>query len=693
MSNVVFFKPLSEVSSLTNLNRFITYCRESLSIYEEQGGFNSNKWIGNRNGRQIRMYFTKYNAVHIKGNQDYMNEPFLSFSKAYIRYMQSLNEVSSIYLKIIILRTVHDALIDIHEDADVLKVDGIVQSRVTELINSRYPEPDRLFRIGCQLAILYSFIRDHGLVPSLPYWSNVWKRPRSKAEGVDNESRIWQENRCPSLHHMLSLADCFSRATSVRDQYWSSVIALLMFAPSRAGELNHLTVNSLHEEEGRLGVRWYANKGYGPTIKWVPAVLETMVRIAFDRLRKIGQPAREAAHFSYTNPGVFYRHEYCITPEDFPEDEPLNALQFAHAMCFSPSEINKIKSNRCDHELISDWKFPWMKRDWIKKLSVNGVITYRVLADYVRDKYQDEFWPNGNNTNRPVWESLLLFREREFHCKHSVKSFSWQMPNIDLINDQLTPRARIIPVQTIFQRFGLKDENGGDIAITSHQIRVWLSTIAERGGMDSWKLAQWAGRARIDDNLHYDLRTRNEKENQINMLTEQYGSENLLASIKLNRPVAYQDLGINRIGVADVTEWGFCVHDYSMSPCTKGGECLICRDHVCVKGVPKTLLRIKQLETQLELQLQKARQSAEESVFGADRWETYLGWKLAHIRTQRQLLESDEMREGDVLWVPSDHDPGPVERALRTNGYNVSYPEEKTLPLSGDSLLPGDDDA
>jgi hypothetical protein len=32
---------------------------------------------------------------------------------------------------------------------------------------------------------------------------------------------------------------------------------------------------------------------------------------------------------------------------------------------------------------------------------------------------------------------------------------------------------------------GFKDEDGSEISLTSHQIRVWLSTNAERGGMDA----------------------------------------------------------------------------------------------------------------------------------------------------------------------------------------------------------------
>ena len=154
---------------------------------------------------------------------------------------------------------------------------------------------------------------------------------------------------------MLALAECFQKADTVKDRYWSSVIALLMFAPGRGGELRDLTVDSLHEEDGRLAVKWFGEKGFGETLKWVPREMEAVVREAFQRLIEIGRPARQAAKFAYDNPGVFPRHDGCITPESFPEDKPLNALQFAHAMNF-PSAKDKLIKRGGDYTDKTSWE-------------------------------------------------------------------------------------------------------------------------------------------------------------------------------------------------------------------------------------------------------------------------------------------------------------------------------------------------
>lgn len=214
------------------------------------------------------------------------------------------------------------------------------------------------------------------------------------------------------------------------------------------------------------------------------------------------------------------------------------------------------------------------------------------------------------------------------------------------------------------------------ISITSHQLRVWLSTCAERGGMDSWKLAQWAGRANINDNRHYDLRTQEEKDEQTMALLGLEKSPTALEALKARLPVPYSALGIDRIGIADVTEYGMCTHDYSMSPCTKGGECMTCKDHVCIKGMPKTLPRIKRLENQVESQLIKTQEDVKLGVHNASVWERYLVWKLSHIRTQRIRMEDGKTPDGALLWIPKNHDPSPIERSLQQKGLQTENQTE-----------------
>jgi len=220
-------------------------------------------------------------------------------------------------------------------------------------------------------------------------------------------------------------------------------------------------------------------------------------------------------------------------------------------------------------------------------------------------------------------------------------------------------------------------------------LRVWLSTHAERAGMDSWMLAKYAARARIEDNRNYNLRSSGEKEEQARAVMLLNERPTALQAIKLNLPVSYEDLGLNRVGIADATEYGMCTHDYAMLPCIKGGECMTCKDHACIKGMPKTLERIIRLEQLVVSQFEKAKADASSLVFGADKWVTHHGWKLAHIRTQRMRLESSDTPEGAVLWIPPEHDPSPIKRSLEQRNLKTKPNENSLLEFSAVVALLG----
>lgn len=689
MCDVIHFQPRDELTAQNNLENFIIHCRDHLTLYEDQGGWQSNNWKHEQKGRSIAMTFSKYREISNPASFDPLEEPFLSFAKAYIRYNQSIKAVSSVTNKMVALRIIHDALFEVHDDTDILKVDGLVLSKMIELTTLRVSNDDRRNKIGYQIQILFDFIRDKGFVPTLQAWVNPWPKVGAKAERTDKESIEWQDTRCPSMHQMLALADSFAKAKTREDKYWSSILALLMFAPGRGGELSELTIDCIHRgENGALGVRWYANKGFGYTIKWVPKDLEETVLEAHRRLMKIGQPARQAAKFAYDNPNTFLRHKNCCTSKNLSENEKLNAYEFACAMNFSESTTDRLLDDYIDLHSDAAWiAIGENTAKWIKKLRTNGSPTYRDLAKSTLEEYKHASWPNLNSIDRPIWESLVIIRDREFHNQFSARNFSWRLPTVNELNAQLSIRDKLKnPPKTLFQRMGYKDEDRTEIRLTSHQIRVWLSTNAERGGMDAWQLARWAGRARINDNRHYDLRTSEERDQQARNIIEFNERPTALQAIKHNLPVSYKDLGLNRIGIADVTEYGMCTHDYAMSPCTKGGECMTCKEHVCIKGMPNTLESIIRLEGQVESQFEKAKCDEISGHFGANRWITHLKWKLAHIRTQRVLIESEDTAEGTVLWIPPDHDPSPIKRALAQNDLQVSassedYVEESTLNL------------
>lgn len=279
---------------------------------------------------------------------------------------------------------------------------------------------------------------------------------------------------------------------------------------------------------------------------------------------------------------------------------------------------------------------------------------------HLLEEFRGLYWPFlDEKKTLKAWDALCLHRENEFNRERGIRLGSWRVPDANEVNRRLGSGLS----SSLFDRAGLKNVDGTRIKLTSHQLRHWLSTMAERAGMDDYTLAQWAGRAQVADNRHYDHRAPEERLEAARELLPIRPAP-LLERIRHRQPVTYRELGVDRLGTAKATLYGMCVHDYAMAPCQKQRECMTCKEHVCVKGDHVTLDRIRLLEAQTEVLLQQAQKAHEEGDFGADRWVDNHKWKLAHVRAMRIALEHPAVPEGGVLRIPDGHDPSPVRRAL-----------------------------
>lgn len=292
------------------------------------------------------------------------------------------------------------------------------------------------------------------------------------------------------------------------------------------------------------------------------------------------------------------------------------------------------------------------------------------------------FWPFLDEKRMlKTWSALCLHREHEFSRQKEIRTESWRIPSANEVNKRLGAGSG--HGESLFDRMGLRSSFGTRIALTSHQLRHWLSTMSERAGMDDYTLAQWAGRARVSDNRHYDHRSPEERLEAARELLPMQPPP-LLERIKHRQPVTYQELGADRLGTAKATLYGMCMHDYAMAPCQKQRGCMTCKEHVCIKGDHITLDRIRLLEAQTEALLQQAMKAHKDGDFGADRWVDNHKWKLAHVKAMRMALEHSSVPDGAILRIPDGHDPSPVRRAL----LDLGVLEVPSMEALGPKILP-----
>ncbi|MDX5338012.1 MAG: hypothetical protein LPK25_03220 [Cyclobacteriaceae bacterium] len=263
------------------------------------------------------------------------------------------------------------------------------------------------------------------------------------------------------------------------------------------------------------------------------------------------------------------------------------------------------------------------------------------------------------------------------------------LPTNNFFNNDLGPRD-LKYHQSIFDRYGYKDAQDNRLKATSHQMRHLLSTIAERGGMAQDELAKWAGRADAKQNRVYNQMS----EFEMVVRAEQFDpSKSLFGPVgeaKKHIPITIQEFNTLEKGTAHVTEYGFCVHDYTISPCDKYRDCLNCAEQVCVKGEDEKLCRIKAQLAEVEAQFKASETAINEGLAGADRWYEYHQHTLTHLRQLVEILEDPTVPDSSLIKLANDKSFSQTNRVLRNkHGENRLKQDQQKLAEKAKLLVGG----
>ncbi|SBT12974.1 hypothetical protein [Vibrio celticus] len=704
--SVIPFKSRKELTCEQNLKAFIDRAKFELTLYEDQGGFKSVNW---KTAKNLGMQFTEYESSAGKGDGKPFEQPFLDFSRAYVREQQSIKEIAPSHM-MRALKATYCGLKEVHGIADILLLDEPTITKARESVEARLT-PQARYGTGGHMKKLFKWLKENRIcLRHTPWKKSPWPRQKDRSEGTSKDDRDWQEERLLESHELAALADAFTKAKTPYEVYWSSCAVLLMFAPSRAGELYFLTTNCLFEttaietfqnsdtgevedkETEVLNLRWKAAKGGGVIPKPVHPKLEHTVREAVKRLTKLGSSAREAAAWAIEHPNKFFRHSECITSLNLGENEPLSYAELCAAMGLTLS--NRFSSDTMD---VQEMALALSSPKWFLNLIKDKTqITYSDLAEYSAKKYSKQYpsWPNIEEVGALVSTALCLVRDNEFHKDFLAKEYSWVTPSVNEFNTALgSSDSRTEVKDSIFEQLNIRNEDESPITISTHQIRTWLSTMAERGEMDSLDLAMFAGRTRIQDNKAYDLRTPEEREATARAVLNIPKASVLglpkdnglraIEAVKVGVPITYEMLGNkNRVGAAQPTGWGVCEHDWTMAPCTKAGDCVACKDHACIKGLPKSLERLRNLEVAQTKEFEISADACHRGEYGAEAWLKFNGRRLAITRTVIKMYEDGNIPEGTVIRIPKELDPTETQIALIENGLKVDINVQDSVSQS-----------
>jgi hypothetical protein len=117
------------------------------------------------------------------------------------------------------------------------------------------------------------------------------------------------------------------------------------------------------------------------------------------------------------------------------------------------------------------------------------------------------------------------------------------------------------------------------------------------------------------------------------------------------------------VPTAHSTDLGYCVHDYTSSPCQLHMDCIHCQDLVCVKGdAEKTALLRQRLEEARGL-MEKAAAAAGEGYSGSDRWLDHHRSTVDRLSQLCAIMDDPSVPDGAVIQLATPKMPSRIEQA------------------------------
>lgn len=590
MSDITQFIPRADLDASKNVEEFIRFAREELTSFGDIN-WDSNHWdvtdYMKIKGRDVSIFlnFTDLDTVRNANNLNKpMCEPFIDFSKAFMRYQYGFKPGGSIRRYILVLRVIERALSEKGNTPRVEDIDAEIMNRAAQITKSRWHSSGSR---GNDLEKIARFLDEFKLTRIPLMWKNPLPREKNTPKRVGVEADKIREKKLPTPSALDALARAFFIATDPRDRLVASTGGLFVSSPDRANEVITLPVDcevysKLYGKEV-YGIRWWPSKGAEPMVKWIVDSMKDVAKEAIKNIKELTAEGRKMALWYEQNPDKLY------LPEDF---EYLRAKKYLYTadletllgkIRIHPGKVSKRLGLPFDIEKIGNiqrYRFKFMDFEQVILKSLPKDFPY--LDKELGLKYSEALYVVPNDFFRGISASKVMFTQ-----------VTW-----DHINRSLNGKTGKF---TIFDRLELTEPDGSRISIGTQQFRHWLNTLAQKGGLSQLDIAKWSGRKNIHQNATYDHLSGHELVKMIREVDDgsMFGP---LGELATKSPISRDEFLALKIPTAHVTELGVCIHDWTMLPCQKHRDCINCTEHFCIKGDIKKTAYIKDMLSVAEIE-------------------------------------------------------------------------------------------
>lgn len=664
MGNVVMFTPRPELEASENLAAFITFAKEKLIAFGKNLSFDDVVWDvtdeckRKANNKRERITFCTLDSAG-KTPIIPLHDAFKGFAQSYIRYMQVMRPVVGLGFRMAALRALEKALSESGALPSPVKTDSIVLNRAAQLIKEKFND-SAAYRISMQLEMIAQYLKDHALTAVQFQWRNPIKRPHSSPR----VGKAFDERRTkmmPSERALNALPQLFHMATKPKEILITSIAAILCSAPDRISEVLQLPVDCEVQQKEAYGLRWWPAKGADPMIKWILPSMVSVVKEAIARIKKVTEEAREIAQWYESNPGKLF-----LRPEnEYLRKQPLLSMEELGSVLWGDKAVKGSAALWCTSQHIQK-----------EKINNKVYVRFKEVEKAVWDLMPAHFPKVDINSELNLRKALTVIPKNLFHDNKATYVCAIETIQIQHINDGLGARSEH---GAPFDTFHFTEDDGSPIKVTTHQFRHYLNTLAQAGGLSQLDIAKWSGRKDISQNEAYNHVTADEMLVNIRNAIGDTETIGPLAEIPKHFIIKRDEFACLMIPTAHTTEIGFCIHDYTMTPCQEQRDCINCQEHVCIKGDRFKTEQLKQKLIESVLLLDKAKQAVSEGYYGAERWLEHHQQTTERLEQLCDIMNDKTIPDGAVIQLNNVESASRIEQAVTNRRLSIEQEENRSL--------------
>lgn len=663
MGDIVHFIGRDALSANENLGLFISHAKANFPFANVD--WKNNSWdistfnIGRAQGKLKKVAHFK-SMRDQSGSRSTVQTPFeidfLDFAKSTFSEVMRRLRLAEFKRHLYALQSIEQALIDSKLRPCITQLTPVVLDKAADLLKARFKDSWATARVLERIVI--EVVNPARLTPNHLEWrSSIQYKTPVRNDRVSSKESEQAVERLPSLESILALAEIHHSSAHVSDSLTTAFVSLAMYAPSRSAEILSLPVDCLRSADTKegpiMGIAWAPAKGAGAMTKFAAShEFETVVENTVKYLIEIGNSARKAAAWYAENP----KKLYLPSGTEHLRDKPLTLNEVAIILgkttpikgCHSDRYgLLKCKDRTTDKSRMG---LDSQKANWV------ALYEFESLEQFTLAKLPDAFPILDGHTGLKWHEALFVFPENILRPNAEPLLHVPSPLSTNQINNQLGANPGGV---TIFSRNGKVNPDGSPIAITTHDFRHLLNTLAQSKHLSESLIAFWSGRKSVKQNEWYDHLPQEAfieaylklGANERPLVVEGH-LESKVNSIAVAHGLTREQALKLELGATHRTRYGICRHEHALTPCPKDKDCVNCGEHTFVKGDKR---HHDEAEFQFKLH-EKAVMDAEKALQrgepGASRWLKLHIPKLERWRLVLNKLNDPAIPDGAFITLP-----------------------------------------